>query len=297
MAALRFKLPANVTVTDEGCLWFGSSPPLYEALWDWLHLKFGKPFGEAGIGEYDYALPGDWWLRHSTSDNEAELCLDRLDAAAGAVRRRRDELHAIASYRPFHAEWVVDAEGAVQGDIAFCPRGYDGGGRYDPAAASALRQNVEKVLRAKGYGRGTRARWVALDWSTNGRLDTSVGPAARPIDRAKVEAQCDPRRRLVCTRLLANPQVAPAAADALRRCLDEAKVDTRTVSVAFDVSPDGVPEHVTAQPSVGAPSLPAHALHCLEAAFKEARYAPSDGGPCSANGGLESFISRNAPGG
>jgi len=291
-AALRFKLPANVTVTDTGCLWFGQSEPLTIALWKWLHGKFGKPFGETGLHEYDYALPGGWWLRHSTSDDEAELCLDKLDAAAGALRRRRDDLYEVASYRPFHAEWIVDAEGTIQGEIGLCLRPHEGGRAYTGAETSEIRQNVEKVLRASGYGRGSGMRLVRLDWSSNGRLDTSVQSLKQAVtlDRSKIEARCDPRRALACARAEEQPDFDPAGEDALFRCMGEASVNAHMVSMTFDVSPDGLPENVVAGAIARAVPIPATALRCLEVAFKEAHFTRSDGGPCRVSRPLDAFV-------
>jgi hypothetical protein len=88
------------------------------------------------------------------------------------------------------------------------------------------------------------------------------------------------------------PELGSAVGDALFRCLNEARVDTRSVSVSFDLSPDGFPRNVVARGTSTSASgpVPAPSLRCFEAVFKGARFSSSEGGPCVISRSLDAFI-------
>jgi len=300
-AALRSMLPPDVDVTPDGCLRLNGSEPLSQALQAWLGRTLGPPVSAYNEYEVDYALADAWWLRHTTAHHDPDLiarekiCLEKVDAVSGTLRRHRNDIERVDGYggRTIHAEWVVDAQGNMVGELGFC-RQTQAGERGDLSAeAAAHRKNLEAVVRPIAFGPAPGFRRIVLDWGPYAHLSTSVHASKEPItlDLARIAARCDPRTPLTCTRQPGErPELGGAVGDALFRCINEASVDTRTVSVSFDLSPDGVPENVVARGTSSAGPLPAPTLRCFEAVFNAASYSRSEGGPCAISRSLDALI-------
>jgi len=205
-SALGSMLPADITVTDAGCLWLHGSSLLAGALDLWIVRTAGKPVVDFsgspfGFDQRDHEMPDGWWLRREATETDSdevdeEVCLEKLDDAAATLRRKRAELSKVAGFHSFRAEWVVDARGAVAGELGFClvpPRDFRPSSVAD---VGLLRDAVEAVLRGFSYGPGKGLRRVLLGWGPEGRLATSVVPAWQPLTRASstLEARCDQPR-------------------------------------------------------------------------------------------------------
>ena len=201
--ALQSMLPPDVDVTPDGCLRLNGSQPLSDALRAWLGRTLGAPVSTSNEYEFDYALADAWWLRHATAHHDPDLiarekiCLEKVDAVSGTLRRHRNDIELLDRYgrRTFHAEWVVDAQGNMVGELGFC-RTPQEGERGDLAGeAAAHGKNLEATVRPIAFGPAPGFRRIVLDWGPYAHLSTSVHPSKEPIslDLSRIAARCAPR--------------------------------------------------------------------------------------------------------
>ena len=304
--ALGGWLQPEVEVTSAGCLRVSGPAVLAAPFLDW-HPGGGGPGYATVSGDKLSPLPGDWWLRARTRHTNAneyldvsldvdaevtdpgrfmlvdvEFCLEHVDPAVSALYRADGRLsQAVNGAATFDAEWVVDGEGAVAGDIGFClvrpPAESRREGRFTPDEADVLRHQVESLLRGLEYARASGSRQIRVRYDP--ALGLTVGgvhPAAGPLDlgASAIEKQCDRRALLRCARAGDENQPSLASVAPLRKCIRESGVNGEILSATFDVTPDGA----VANLQVGPWGHPVPA--CIRETLAGLTFPRSEGGSC-----------------
>jgi hypothetical protein len=295
-------LPPEVTVDRVGCLRLRGSRLLAPALDEWLRRTAGPPMLAPGSGfahvEEDHALSGDWWIRHRLSFEDARrvtndtICLEKIDSAAGALRRHRAPLFRTVWFSVFQAEWVVDSQGAIAGEIGFClqhqPDSSDD--PKTPEELEAFRQKLNGVLSGIAYGPAPGLRRVVLGWGPSDRLITVVAPAQAPLTRSTsaLEARCAEPRSLTCARFGDEPELRSQVS--LRRCVEAAGVGEEMLDVTFDVSPEGAVENVALLRWKDGTAVTGLAQACVASVLRLIRYPASEDAPCKVRRRIGTYL-------
>jgi hypothetical protein len=297
--ALGRWLQPEVEVTGAGCLHVTGPAVLAEPFREW---RPGPGRGESiGLSNGDRIspLPGDWWLRQHNRDADEdedaprgasvdeEFCLDHVDPAVSALLRGDGRLHQIVQHTgTFDAEWVVDGQGRLTGDIGLClvPPPMDSyTNPYTPDEADTSRRVTEALLRGLDYGRANGSRRIRIRYDhVLGLTVGGVWPADRPLDRAAsaVETKCDRRAVLRCARAdekTHRPSLASVAP--LRTCLRESGANDKFISVTFGITPDGVVSNPRVEATYEDPGRPIPA--CVHKTIAGLAFPRSEGGRCS----------------
>jgi hypothetical protein len=123
------------------------------------------------------------------------FCLEKVDAVGGALRRHRNDIELLDRYgrRTFHAEWVVDAQGSMVGELGFCRKPQEGERGDLTAEAAAHGKTLEAAVRPIAFGPAPGFRRIVLDWGPYAHLVTSVHPSKELItlDLSRIAALCE----------------------------------------------------------------------------------------------------------
>jgi hypothetical protein len=303
--ALGGWLQPEVEVTATGCLHVAGPEVLAGPFLDW-HPAGKGPVYTMVNGDKLSPLPGDWWLRERTRRTNAdeyadlhefdarpfmvaddEFCLEHVDPAVSALFRADGRLYqAVNGAAIFDAEWVVDGEGTVAGDIGFClvppPTETRREGPYTPDEANVLRHQVEFLLRGLEYPHASSSRQIRVRYDPAlGLTVRGVRPADGPLDLAAsaVETKCDRRALLRCARTGEANQPSFASVAPLRKCLRESGANAKTISAMFDIMPDGAVVNVKVETTYEDPGRAVPA--CVQQTMAGLVFPRSEGGACS----------------
>jgi hypothetical protein len=205
-SGLRALLPPEIRISRAGCLEFRGPAALAGGFYAWLrqsghdgHPLNIDPEGDLRSVASYFPLSETWWFRVrdfrerpgvswrlGDHDGDAVACLEKVSRAVSAVWREHEALWRAASSSPLilDAEWVVDEQGRITGEVRPC---YFQEDSQDGPPWDWLRISRKRIIALLGridFGKRSRPERVHLRFGPNRKMQvTSSDERAAPRPR------------------------------------------------------------------------------------------------------------------